>query len=1577
MFLIFDTETTGLPANYKAPLTDFENWPRLVQLAWQCHDVNGKFLFAKNYVVKPVGFRIPINAEMVHHISTEKALEIGQDLDFVLREFAADVEKATVIIGHNIDFDLSIVGSEFLRNGMENVLDKARKLCTKVSSTSFCGIIKNGKAKWPNLTELHQKLFGAPFEDAHNAAGDVVATTRCFLELVRIGVISASQLGISEDELQAFKELNTTPFEPEKVEFESFGAPTPEPVQAQPEPAPQPVAEKPAGESQPADDKGDTFTHLHVHSHYSILDGMSKVPDLINKCMANNMHAMALTDHGNMFGIKDLVDTANKVNGAPKKKVKECQEEIDKETDEAKKAELEAKLADLKAKAETFIPFKPIIGIEAYCAHESRTIKDTRGWHLILLAKNKTGYKNLCKLSSKAFTEGYYYNARIDHELLEQYHEGIICCSACLGGEVPQKIMNGDFEGAEQSVLWFKNLFGDDYYLEMQRHQTDKPNADQSTFARQQEVNKVLIDLARKHNIKLVATNDVHFVEEEHGEAHDRLICLSTGKDFNDPDRMHYTKQEWLKTPEQMAAIFADIPEVLANTQEIANKVEVYSIDSDPIMPKFPIPEDFGTEEEYRKRITEKELFDEFTQNEKHEVVLSQEDAEKKIKKLGGYDKLYRIKLEADYLAKLTWEGAKKRYGDKLTDEQKERITFELHIMKTMGFPGYFLIVQDYIRAAREELGVSVGPGRGSAAGSVVAYCLRITDLDPLKFDLLFERFLNPDRISLPDIDVDFDDEGRGKVLDWVTQKYGAEKVAHIITYGTMATKSSLADVCRVQGISVAASNKIKKFVPERDFEEIQVKNVEGSLPKKMPKVNLKNCYKYIPELKQILNGNTIGDSDVDSYIETLPSVLTYAEELEDTNRQIGIHACGVIIGADDLTNFAPVCTVKDRKSGQDVVVTQYDGHVVESVGLIKMDFLGLSTLSLIKEAIANVKKTHGIDIDIDHIPDNDKLTYKLYSEGRTIGTFQFESPGMQKYLRELQPTQLSDLIAMNALYRPGPMDYIPQFIRRKQGKEPITYDIQDMEEYLKDTYGVTVYQEQVMLLSRKLAGFTRGEADTLRKAMGKKIAAMLAMLKPKFIEGGKKNGHDEKVLLKIWADWEKFASYAFNKSHAACYAWVAYQTGYLKAHYPAEYMAANLTQSRDNIKDVQKFMEECKAMKIPVKGPDVNESELNFTVNKKGEIRFGLGGIKGVGEAAVEALVRERQKNGKFKDIFDFVERISLTTCNAKTIQSLAIAGSFDSFGVKRELFLGESSDKDRFLDELLRYGNAYQSDKQNNTNTLFGTMSETIAIPHPHIPDVPELPLLEKLNMEKDVVGIYLSAHPLDPFKFDLENFCTVSPNDLEKLGPYENRDVSFGGLVTDVYDGLTKKGRPFMSFTIEDYNGGLKVMLFDKDYEAYSKLIKKNSSLYIKAHVEERRFPDKDGNRPLELHITTIKLLSNIRDEFIKKITININLQDLNKVNIDLIKNALTAKGDVALYFTLVDAETKLTLNLLSHKMSVKISDELVEFLANNSEIVSFTLNNGQKPRKRIEEQPSVDNENLDDGEIPNSDMPDDND
>ena len=1118
------------------------------------------------------------------------------------------------------------------------------------------------------------------------------------------------------------------------------------------------------------------FTHLHVHSHYSILDGMSKIPDLIKKCKANGMYAMALTDHGNMFGIKDLVDTVAKQNGKLKEKIEESEKLIVLlgKTEEAyayfAKLDHAAELKALKEKGEKvdekekFTPpnptaddlmraaersvekieeckrnieayktqfFKPILGIEAYCArrtlydHDKNVtemnaengkvrIVDRSGWHLILLAKNKQGYKNLCKLSSIAYMDGFYGTPRIDHNVLEQYHEGIICCSACLGGEVPQKILAGDLEGAEQSVLWFKNLFGDDYYIELQRHKTDKAGAATDTYEKQVRVNEVLVELARKHNIKLVATNDVHFVEESHGDAHDHLICISTQSDFNDPNRMRYTKQEWLKSPEEMAAIFDDLPEALENTREVADKVEVYSIDSDPLMPMFDIPESFGTELQWRERFTEEDLFNEFTQNEKHEVVMSQEAAEKKIKKLGGYEKLYRIKFEADYLEKLVWDGAHMRYGENLTDEQKERIIFELHTIKTMGFPGYFLIVSDYIRAAREELGVSVGPGRGSAAGSVVAYCLKITDVDPLKYDLLFERFLNPDRISLPDIDVDFDDAGRGRVLDWITEKYGKEKVAHIITYGKMATKSVIADVGRVEGVPLDTVNRIKGYIPDK-FPD-GMKDESGNVLEKAPKVNLENCYKYVPELKAIMDGNS---NPLDN---NLKSMLEYAEELEDTNRQIGIHACGVIIGADDLTKFAPICTIKDKDTGQDVVVTQYDGHVVENVGLIKMDFLGLKNLTIIKDALANIKRRHGVDIDIDHIPIDDEKTYKLFSEGNTVGTFQFESPGMQKYLRDLEPHVFEDLIAMNALYRPGPMDYIPDFIERKQGRKPITYDIPCMEKYLKDTYGITVYQEQVMLLSRQLAGFTRGQSDTLRKAMGKKQIDKMNELEQLFYEGGEKNGHPRDVLHKIWEDWKKFAAYAFNKSHATCYSWVAYQTAYLKANYPAEYMAAVLTSGQDDISRTTQIIEDCRKHGLDVLLPSVNESEKNFAVNSNGQIRFGLQAISGMGEAAAEVIIKEREENGPYLDIYDFLTRVDMHTVNRKNVEVLVKAGAFDGLGtMHRAQYFHREIDNENcptYLEKLVRWAVRNQENADSSQMSIFDMSDEIKEEQHPDAP-------------------------------------------------------------------------------------------------------------------------------------------------------------------------------------------------------------------------------------------------------------------
>lgn len=1275
------------------------------------------------------------------------------------------------------------------------------------------------------------------------------------------------------------------------------------------------------------------FTHLHVHSQYSVLDGMSKVPDIVNKCLRTGMNSVALTDHGNMYGIKELLDYCKKVNGK------------NKEAWETKQDELAA-AAEKRGESyekEPFVPFKPIVGCEAYCARRGRhsmtdekavngegkayTI-DRSGWHLILLAKNKTGYHNLCRIVSAGFmTDAFNYTSRIDKDLLAEFHEGIICSSACLGGELPQKIMSGDIAGAEETIEWFKSVFGEDYYIELQRHQTDKPGGDQDVYQRQQEVNPVLMELAQKHGVKLICTNDSHFVEEEDAEAHDRLICLSTNHYVDDINRLHYTKQEWLKTPEEMEAIFADVPEALANTQEIADKVEIYDIDSGPIMPKFPIPEEFGTEEEYHQKFTEQELFDEFTRDEHGKVVLSQEEAEKKIKKLGGYDRLYRIKLEADYLAHLTYEGAKKRYGETLTEEQSERIRFELHIMKTMGFPGYFLIVMDFIRAAREELDVSVGPGRGSAAGSVVAYCLHITDLDPLKYDLLFERFLNPDRISLPDIDTDFDDAGRGRVLDWVSKKYGETHVAHIITYGKMATKSALSDVGRVQRVPLPKVNELKSYIPDRSFPD-SIKDEKG----KSPSVNLKNCYKYVPELKQEFEA---GEPEI-------RSMLHYAARLEDTIRQVGIHACGVIIGADDLTKFAPLSSVEDKETKRRVLVTEYDGHVVESVGLIKMDFLGLITLTIIKECINNIRKTCGEEIDIDHIPIDDPETYRLFQEGRTVAVFQFESAGMRKYMKELKPTVMGDLIAMNALYRPGPMDYIPQFIRRKQGLEPVTYDIPVMEKYLKDTYGVTVYQEQVMLLSRLLANFTRGESDKLRKAMGKKQMATLQELKGKFMSGGKANGYDEKILDKIWCDWEKFASYAFNKSHAACYSWVAYQTAYLKAHYPAEFMAANLTVSKDNIKDVTKYMDECKAMKIEVLEPDVNESELTFIANKAGNIRFGLGGIKGVGEGAVEAIIAERNRNGKYKSIFDFLERVNLSACNRKTIENLALAGAFDCFdGFYREQLFSPNGKGEDMLDVLMRYGNMYQADKAQQQNSLFGDLGDTaVDIQHPELPKPPRWTTIDRLNKEKSLIGIFLSAHPLDEYAFEIEQMCSITASELTQFAAwrtpesrkaataqsetdsddaeedntmtpkdfiqrYKNRTVRMGGIVTSAEEAISRKGNPYGRYVIEDYSGSYDMALFGEAYKNFAPLMKQNVYVYVTGIIQQkganfRWFKEKnDEEAEFEFVVQKVDLLKDVQGKYLEAVEIHVSLDDITKEWIDeLYTRCAQTPGNTAL-------------------------------------------------------------------------------
>ncbi len=1536
MFLIFDTETTGLPKNDNAPLTDFDNWPRMVQLAWQIHDENGRFVENHNYLVQPDGFVIPIDAKVVHGISTEHAMKYGKPLNEVLDLFMISAAKAKYLVGHNINFDLNVLGCEFLRCGRENPLRRWQIIDTCTEKTAeFCQFPggKGGKFKLPRLGEFHHLLFGEDFDSAHNACADVEATARVFLELIRRGVLDETDLHVDAQFIDDFKAANPDVIQPAGIKVEAN------------------FDEEEKVEEEPG--MGDYipqhFTHLHVHSHYSMLDGMSKVPDLVAKCKKNGMYSLALTDHGNMFGIKDFADTVNKENGKVKDAIKEQQAIIGKpeSTDEEKIAAQE----QIEKLNKQF--FKPIFGIETYCAPisiDKRDGRQDRGWHLILLAKNKTGYHSLCKLSSIAYTDGFYYNPRIDHSLLEKYHEGLICSSACLAGEVPQKIMNGDMKGAEESIRWFKNLFGDDYYLEVQRHKTDKPGGDTEVYERQKEVNKIIFDLARKYNVKVIATNDVHFVEEEHGEAHDRLICLSTGKDLDDPTRMHYTKQEWLKTPEEMGHIFSDHPEVLENTQEIVDKVETYSIDSDPIMPKFPIPEDFGTEEEYRKKFTEEDLFNEFTRDEHGNAVMSQEEAEKKVKKLGGYDRLYRIKLEADYLAKLTWEGAKERYGENLTEDQIERIKFELHVMKTMGFPGYFLIVSDYIRAAREELGVSVGPGRGSAAGSVVAYCLKITDLDPLKYDLLFERFLNPDRISLPDIDVDFDDDGRDRVLDWVTKKYGKEKVAHIITYGTMAAKSAIQDVGRVQKVPLPEVAKIKSFIPDRNFDEAQVKAVEGELPKKMPKVNLKNCYKYVPELKEMLNG---ADKNVSS-------MLTYAEELEDTNRQVGIHACGVIIGADDLTNVAPVCTVRDKDTKEDVVVTQYDGHVIETVGLIKMDFLGLKTLTLIKDTLKNIKRTRGIDIDIDHIPIDDKETYELYSAGNTIGTFQFESPGMQKHLRELKPSVIGDLIAMNALYRPGPMDNIPDFIARKQGRQEIKYDFDCMEKYLKDTYGICVYQEQVMLLSRELADFTRGESDTLRKAMGKKQLAKMEELYEKFMKQGvakltkTENLPEEEVkkrLEKIWEEWKKFASYAFNKSHAACYSWVSYQTAYLKAHYPAEFMAAVLNNELGDIKQVNFMTEECKRMKIAVLGPDVNESEYEFSVNEKGEIRYGMGGIKNVGEAAVAGIVAEREANGKFKDFGDFVMRVADKGLNVRALESMGMAGCFDSFkGFHRAmLFYIAPNETSSFSEKAMRMVASFNERKNSSQMDLFGfDGDETEEIFTMPLPVCEPWSKMKELEMEKEALGFYISSHPMEVYHLPLRYFanCNVETLKAAMNDPEKNirRAVHLGGQITKAEEYTAKNGNPYGRFTIEDQSGALQFSLFRENYLNCRNLLTVNSFVLLNGTLD-KPYPraGQDPNlmpQTLEVRFTEARLLDSLLETTSKTVYLKLNVSEMNESDMkEFVKTMKGNSGKQNYKIHLYDPINKKSCNLTPYRGTVN-AQELLPLLEKMS-FVEFDL------------------------------------
>ena len=1247
------------------------------------------------------------------------------------------------------------------------------------------------------------------------------------------------------------------------------------------------------------------FTHFHVHSQYSILDGAASIPGLIEKAKADGQTALALTDHGNMFGIKLFYDTCRQKG------------------------------------------IKPILGCEAYVARVSLYNKekpiDRSGEHLIILAKNLTGYLNLVKLCSTAFCDGFYYRPRIDKTQLEKHHEGLIISSACLGGEIDQKIMAGDLEGAEKAALWYKNLFGEDYYLEVMRHPAADPKQRAEIYDNQQRCIQEKIKIARKLNIKLIATNDVHFLNEEDAEAHDLLICLNTRKDIDDPTRMRYTRQEWFKTTQEMIDLFPDLPEAIENTQEITDKVEEYELDSDPLMPVFPIPPELGTEEEYRQKFSQEDLFNEFTRDEKGNVVLTEEEANKKIKKLGGYDRLYRIKLEADYLKELTMKGVVKRYGENPSPEIMERIIFELHIMKTMGFPGYFLIVQDFIRAARD-MGVIVGPGRGSAAGSAVAYCLGITNIDPIKYDLLFERFLNPDRISLPDIDVDFDDAGRQQVLEWVTEKYGADKVSHIVTFGSMAAKMAIKDVARVLKLELSEANRLAKMVPEA------------------PKMTLKKAYKENPDLekeKQSLN-------------PLISKTIQFAETLEGSIRQTGVHACGILISRDPLTDHIPIMPTE----GESLMTTQYDGHFVEPIGLIKMDFLGLRTLSIIKTCLDNIKKSKHIVLNENEIPLDDEETFKLFTRGDTTGLFQFESPGMKKHLRALQPNRFEDLVAMNALYRPGPMEYIPSFIRRKHGEEPIEYDHPMMEPYLKDTYGITVYQEQVMLQSRALGLFTRGQSDTLRKAMGKKKFELLAELKGKFVEGCKNNpdfvqGAKEKgknveeLVNKIWGDWEAFASYAFNKSHSVCYAYIAYQTGFLKAHYPAEFMAANLSNNLSDITKVTVFMDECKRMGLSVLAPDVNESYNDFTVNSHGQIRFGMAAIKGVGEAAVEKIIEEREKNGPYKDVYDFFERIDYKSVNKKTIENLVTAGGLDSFGYHRAQYLHLVDATTTVLDNLVNYGQKNQQDSMNLQATLFGEL-DGFEVTKPNIPDCEPWHDYEKSKKEKELIGIYLTSHPLDPYKLEMQLLCTPVEELNSGLETFKGKEINIAGIITAKREGKTKTGKDFGILTLEDFSGTYELAFFGKDYTDFRQYFIDETAIYVKGKVGPKW--GKEGNE-LTFTIQKVGLLEALTENAIRSITLQVDIEKLTletvteihelfttDVNSESYKEAqqkaaeqktqknsdpenfeepATVQNDIPLNFMLFDRQGN-SVKMFSRTCKIRRSRELYEYFENNDSI-----------------------------------------
>ncbi len=1378
MFLIYDTETTGLPKDYRAPITDSDNWPRMVQISWQLHDDAGKLIDVKNYIVKPEGYVIPYAVVKVHGITTERAQKQGVDLNYVLEEFNKALLQCTFVVGHNIEFDNNIIGAEFHRKEITTDLFKRTTLDTKNESTEYCAIPggKGGRYKWPKLGELHEKLFHEEFGQAHNAAADVEATARCFLELIRLKVIHQDKLKFSDEQLENFIKTNPSPIEAIGLDTQPY---SPDDLSDDSSLITDDTQQE-TGTAAAASLRNVNFSHLHLHTQYSILDGATSIPDLAKKAAKDGMPAVAITDHGNMFGVKLFHKMLNKEG------------------------------------------VKPILGCEVYVArrgmHRKESKIDGGGWHLVLLAKNKTGYHNLMKMISLSWLEGNYYKPRIDKELLTQYQEGLIGLSACLGGEINNKLMNEGQDEAEKALLWYKELFDGDFYLELQRHQSGDAEMDAKVYNDQVFVNKHLIEFGKKHDVKIVATNDVHFLNKEDSAAQDRLLCISTNKNIDDPNRLRYSGQEWMKTQAEMKILFQDIPEAIINIQEIVDKVESYELNSKPIMPDFELPEDFDDEN--------------------------------------------------IYLTHIVYEGAKFRWGENLSDELKERLDFELETIKKMGFPGYFLIVWDFLKAARD-MGVIVGPGRGSAAGSAVAYSLRITEIDPIKYNLLFERFLNPDRVSMPDIDIDFDDEGRSKILKWVVEKYGKKRVAHIVTFGSMAAKSSIRDVGRVQQYPLAETMKLQKMVPMR------------------PGTTLKDAFREVPEQHQIRKGQ--GDAT---------DVLKYAETLEGSVRNTGTHACGIIIGKEDLENYVPISTAKDSEL---TYVTQYDGKHVEDIGLLKMDFLGLKTLTIIKHAVENVKASKGIDIDIDHVDLEDELTYELYSKGDTTGLFQFESAGMKKYLKDLKPTVFEDLIAMNALYRPGPIEYIPSFVKRKNKLEEIKYDLPMMKEYLEETYGITVYQEQVMLLSRKLANFTRGQSDSLRKAMGKKIKSMMDELKVLFVDGCKANENfmrecketkenPDKLIKKIWNDWEAFAKYAFNKSHATCYSFVSFQTAYLKAHYPAEFMAAVLSNNMNDIEKVTFFIDDCRNQGFKVLGPDINESSNNFAVNPEGDIRFGLNAIKGVGGAAADVIIEERKENGRFKGIFGLVKRVNLRSVNKKSLESMALAGAFDGFkNTPRHVFFHkENPNANTFLEQIIQYGHRFQDEQNSAQVSLFGDLGP-VELPDPDIPVAAPWSQLETLKKENDVVGFYLSGHPLDEYNIEMTQFINKSireiQDDLEKL---KNQTISFAGIITNPADTnmVTKTGKPYGKFTVEDYTGSKEIMMFGEEFERYKNLLsRKDQYVRIQAIVDKPKWRE-----DYELKITRIELLSEVLEKYTKRIDLNIKLHNISSQTVDDLKDSM---------------------------------------------------------------------------------------